>query len=207
MAKDYYAITLALAGICQSAELVRQLAHDGQCDKAALRVSLQSILRMDAHSTLAVFGEHERDLKLGLETLLALLSKQQPNIAELMRYVVSIMALQRKLNRQPNALQQLASRLQQLERQSVHFDVDSETIQGSMADTYIDIIGALGPRIQVTGSATVLQRPQIQAQVRAALLAGIRSAVLWHQVGGNRLQIIFSRYHLLKQTQSILASC
>ena len=40
MAKNYYDITLALAGICQSARLVHQLAHQGHCDADALHVSL-----------------------------------------------------------------------------------------------------------------------------------------------------------------------
>lgn len=54
------------------------------------------------------------------------------------------------------------------------------------------MISPLGPRIQVTGSPAVLQSPQVQAKVRATLLAGIRAAVLWHQVGGGRLQLMFS---------------
>ncbi|MDU5848638.1 MAG: DUF489 family protein, partial [Cronobacter sakazakii] len=31
MAKNFYDITLALAGICQSARLVQSLAHEGTC--------------------------------------------------------------------------------------------------------------------------------------------------------------------------------
>ncbi|PMC26181.1 lysogenization regulator HflD, partial [Klebsiella aerogenes] len=36
-------------------------------------------------------------------------------------------------------------------------------------------------------------------------LAGIRSAVLWHQVGGGRLQLMFSRNRLVNQAKQILA--
>ena len=54
MAKNYYDITLALAGICQSARLVQQLAHQGHCDADALHVSLNSIIDMNPSSTLAV---------------------------------------------------------------------------------------------------------------------------------------------------------
>lgn len=61
-----------------------------------------------------------------------------------------------------------------------------------MAGIYVDVISPLGPRIQVTGSPAVLQSPQVQAKVRASLLAGIRAAVLWQQVGGGRLQLMFS---------------
>ena len=54
-------------------------------------------------------------------------------------------------------------------------------------------------------SPVVLQSPQVQAKVRATLLAGIRAAVLWHQVGGGRLQLMFSRNRLTTQAKQILA--
>ncbi len=47
MAKNYYDITLALAGICQSARLVQQLAHQGHCDADALHVSLNSVIDLN----------------------------------------------------------------------------------------------------------------------------------------------------------------
>lgn len=56
MAKNYYDITLALAGICQSARLVQELAHQGHCDADALHVSLNSVIDMNPSSTLGVFG-------------------------------------------------------------------------------------------------------------------------------------------------------
>ena len=39
----------------------------------------------------------------------------------------------------------------------------------------------------------------------ATQLAGIRAAVLWHQVGGGRLQLMFSRNRLTTQAKQILA--
>ena len=56
MAKNYYDITLALAGVCQAARLVQELAHQGHCASAALHVSLTSIIALDPDSTLEVFG-------------------------------------------------------------------------------------------------------------------------------------------------------
>jgi CII-binding regulator of phage lambda lysogenization HflD len=47
-----YDITLALAGICQSARLVQQLAHQGHCDADALHVSLNSVIDLNPGSTL-----------------------------------------------------------------------------------------------------------------------------------------------------------
>ncbi|MEG2829287.1 MAG: lysogenization regulator HflD, partial [Edwardsiella sp. (in: enterobacteria)] len=153
MAKNYYDITLALAGICQSARLVQQLAHEGQCDNAALRTSLNSILQTDPPNTLAVFGDHERVLKPGLETLLNVLNanRQGPG-AELTRYCLSLMLLERKLFGNPQALRTLSERIGELDRQLAHFDLESDTIVSALAAIYVDVISPLGPRIQVTGS-------------------------------------------------------
>lgn len=100
MAKNYYDITLALAGICQSARLVQQLAHQGHCDADALHVSLNSVIDLNPCSTLGVFGGSETNLRLGLETLLGVLnaSNRQGLNAELTRYTLSLMVLERKLN-------------------------------------------------------------------------------------------------------------
>jgi len=209
VAKNYYDITLALAGICQSAHLVQQLAHQGQVDNDALRVSLTSVVELNPGSTLDVFGGEEANLKLGLETLLGVLnaSSRQGLNAELTRYTLSLMVLERKLHSAKGAMDKLGSSIQGLQRQLEHFDLESDPLLNAMAGIYVDVISPLGPRIQVTGAPAVLQNSQIQSKVRATLLAGIRAAVLWHQVGGGRLQLMFSRGRLSAQAKQILAHC
>lgn len=207
MAKNYYDITLALAGICQSAHLVQQLAHQGQCPQDVLKTSLGSLLDLNPPSTLAVFGNQETNLQFGLETLIAVLnsSSRQGLSAELTRYTLSIMVLERKLNASKTALDNLSSRIEQLDRQLAHYELASDTLLSAMASIYVELISPLGPRIQVTGSPAILQNTQIQNKVRATLLAGIRAAVLWQQVGGGRLQLMLSRNRLVNEAKSILA--
>jgi len=209
VAKNYYDITLALAGICQSAHLVQQLAHQGQADNDALRVSLTSVVELNPGSTLQVFGGEEANLKLGLETLLGVLnaSNRQGLNGELTRYTLSLMVLERKLHASKGAMDKLGNSIQGLQRQLEHFGLESDPLLNAMAGIYVDVISPLGPRIQVTGAPSVLQNSQIQSKVRATLLAGIRAAVLWHQVGGGRLQLMFSRGRLSAQAKQILANC
>ncbi|KOC91867.1 high frequency lysogenization protein HflD [Winslowiella iniecta] len=208
MAKNYYDITLAMAGICQSAHLVQQLAHQGHCDGEIMQVSLRSLLDLNPSSTLAVYGSDEANLRFGLETLLAILntSSRQGVGAELTRYTLSLMVLERKLHGNKQAMDELARRISQLDRQLAHYDLESDTLLSAMAAIYVDVISPLGPRIQVTGSPAVLQNAQLQSKVRATLLAGIRSAVLWHQVGGGRLQLMFSRNRIASEAKRILAN-
>ncbi|KAB7895977.1 high frequency lysogenization protein HflD [Rouxiella sp. S1S-2] len=208
MAKNYYDITLALAGMCQSARLVQQLAHEGTCAKEEMTVSLRSLLEMNPASTLAVYGNNEANLKMGLETLLGVLNANRQGLgAELTRYTLSLMVLERKLHAKKSSMDQLSLRIDQLDRQLAHFDLESEQVISSLASIYVDIVSPAGPRIQVVGSPAILQNTQIQAKVRALLLAGIRAAVLWQQVGGGRLQLMFSRNRLFEQAKAILARC
>lgn len=208
MAKNYRDMTLAMAGVCQSARLVQQLAHEGNCDQAGLETSFNSLLQMDPPSTLAVYGGEERNLLIGLETLMGVLNANNQGLgAELTRYTLSIMVLERKLNGNKAAMNTLGQRLSQLERQLAHYELMSDTMINALAGIYVDVVSPLGPRIQVVGSPAILQNSMVQAKVRAALLAGIRSAVLWNQVGGSRLQLIFSRSRLQEQAKKILAHC
>ncbi|UVK77041.1 MAG: lysogenization regulator [Sodalis sp. Fle] len=209
LAKNYFDIALTLAGICQSARLVQQLAHQSQYDEQPLRVSLQSIFDLNPLSVRAVYGDNLGNVKMGLETLQGVLntSSREGLGAELTRYILGMIALERKLHGNRSAQEELRWRIGVLDRQLIHFDLLSETIINVIAGIYVDVISPLGPRIQVTGASIILQNNQIQAKVRATLLAGIRSAVLWQQVGGGRLQLMFSRNRLFIETKQILTQC
>lgn len=203
MAKNYYDITIAFSGINQAARLVQELSQSGYCDNSAFRASLNSIINVNPTSTLNVYGE-EANLKIGLETVLGLLNGSPERIGtEIMRYCGGIMMLERKLSAHSQALDELSRRISQIERQLQHFDIDSENIIGALSDIYVDIISPLGSKIQVVGSPEALQRAAVQAKVRATLLAGVRAAVLWRQVGGSRLQLLFSRRHITEQAKQI----
>lgn len=200
---NYYDITLALAGVCQSAKLVNQFALEGKADEAALRVSLQSLLDLSPENTLAVFGGEEKNLKLGLATLLEQLNRTD---SEISRYWISLLALEGKLQRNPQAKAQLAHRIQHLPTQLNHYDLFDEQILSSLASIYVDIISPLGSKIQVKGSTLYLQDIAIHHRIRACLLAGIRSAVLWRQMGGSKWQILFSRRKIAAMAQQIYST-
>nr|WP_269134646.1 high frequency lysogenization protein HflD [Vibrio cincinnatiensis] len=183
--------------------MVQQVARDGRCDSNAFATALQAILNTNPSSTLDVFG-NEVNLKVGLESLVNGIDST-PAGNEMTRYIISLMALERKLNSRRDAMAQLGDRLQTLERQVAHFDLLDDTMISNLASVYLDVISPIGPRIQVTGTPTVLQQTANQHKVRALLLSGIRCAVLWRQVGGRRRHLIFGRKKMIEQAQLLLA--
>ncbi|PJC88093.1 lysogenization regulator HflD [Vibrio sp. HA2012] len=203
MANTVYDRTIAFAGICQAVALVQQVARDGYCDNNAFETSIKAILNTNPSSTLDVFG-NESNLKTGLECLVKGI-ENTPAGNDLTRYVISLMALERKLDSNQDAMSQLGNRIQMLERQAEHFHLFDEQMISNIASIYLDIVSPIGPRIQVTGTPSVLQQTSNQHKVRALLLSGIRSAVLWRQVGGKRRHLIFGRKKMVEQAQILLA--
>lgn len=203
MANTLYDRTIAFAGICQAVALVQQVAKDGHCDADAFETSLKAILNTNPSNTVDVFGR-EADLKLGLECLVKGIDST-PNGSEITRYIISLMALERKLSGRNDAMSQLGDRLKMLERQAEHFSLTDEQMMSNLASVYLDVVSPIGPRIQVTGTPSVLQQSSSQHKVRALLLSGIRCAVLWRQVGGKRRHLIFGRNKMVEQAQILLA--
>jgi high frequency lysogenization protein len=205
--------TITLAAICQASHLVQQVSRTGQIDENALAVLLNSITLTSPENTLAVYGGDLANLKQGLELLVNHLG-DSPNTGnsqtkkvkdpELTRYIISLINLERKLIKQPKQLSLLGERIDASKRQLEHYSITSETLVSSFASIYSDIISPLGTRIQVTGEPSMLKQTSNQYKIRALLLAGIRSAVLWRQVGGKRRSILFSRNKIVKNAQQLL---
>ena len=72
-----------------------------------------------------------------------------------------------------------------------------------LATLYQDTISRLAHRIQVEGQMDYLQNEYVANRVRSLLLAGIRSAVLWHQLGGRRWRLIFYRKRVQETAGSL----
>ncbi|MCL9774364.1 high frequency lysogenization protein HflD [Vibrio methylphosphonaticus] len=203
MANTLYDRTIAFAGICQAVALVQNMAKDGHCDSDAFETSLKAITNINPSNTLSVFGS-ESDLKVGLECLVNGIDST-PTGSEITRYIISLMALERKLSSRNDAMSQLGDRIQMVERQLEHYDLLDDQMISNLASVYLDVVSPIGPRIQVTGTPAVLQQTGTQQKVRALLLSGIRSAVLWRQVGGKRRHLVFGRKKMIEQAKILLA--
>ena len=86
----------------------------------------------------------------------------------------------------------------------MHSSLYESPMIANLASIYKDVISPLGSKIQVAGNPDILKQAGIQDKVRAVLLAGIRSAVLWRQLGGKRRSIIFQRNKILRVVQELL---
>jgi high frequency lysogenization protein len=192
--------TLALAGIYQACKLVSSIASHGLADLDAQEVCIRSLLVTNPADTAAVYGGHAGiadRLRIGLNTLIEQFSQADKRDIDLTRYVITIMALERKLMKRAAMLQTISIGIDKANAQSEYFAPGHENVLASLADLYTNTISTLPPRVIVKGEHGHLSNPANANRVRALLLAALRSAILWRQCGGNRWQLLFQRKNII----------
>jgi high frequency lysogenization protein len=196
--------TLALAGIFQAASLVSSLAKKGKSDEGSFETSILSLFNMNPSSTAEVYG-NINNLQLGLKELLKAFTNDKSKDNNVIRYVLSILHLESKLRLNQSMLAVIKKGLDRAKIQSVHFFPTHDNVMANLAGLYTDTISTYQFKIHVTGHSIYLSQSSILNKIRAMLLAGIRSAVLWNQVGGSRWNIIF-KGKILATTKQLLAN-
>jgi high frequency lysogenization protein len=195
---------LAFAGILQALHLVQSTAYGKPYDVRALQASLTSILLIDADTVEDVYGG-VAGVRSGLRLLKTqLLSEQQRPDAELSRYLVVLLHLERKFSKRSDLLNRVTEGIERAQQQLAHFDIMHANVLASLADTYAQTISTLQPRIMVKGEPARLNEAGVANQIRALLLAAMRSAVLWRQCGGTRLGLLLGRRKLATAAAALL---
>lgn len=191
---------MALAAVCHASSLVQQVARTGDVSQDDLNLMLSSIIELSPEQPQDVY-QNQALLDNGYQLIKKQLGESKNKDVELTRYIVGLLALERKLSKNTHALNGLSEKLNQMERQLAHFDITDDSIIAAFADVYSEIVSPLGQRIQIVGNPTLLQQKNNQHKIRALLLSGIRAAVLWRQLGGKRRHILLSRKRILQHVK------
>ncbi len=184
---------VALAGVFQAAALVADVAHGRSLDDKAFRATLQSLFVESPDTVPEVFGGLG-GVRLGLLLLRdSLANDRQRSHAEVLRYALNIVHVERRFAAKRDLGEKLDARMVRIRSQLEHFEIGHETIIAALASAYQDTLSTLPQRIQVVGNAQALQEERNAERIRALLLGGVRAALLWYQVGGRRWRLIWSR--------------
>ena len=195
--------TIALAGVAQAARLVDQISKTGSYPAEFLKSSVQSLFVFDLERAEELFGG-VGGVKLGLQNLSSILaSRQAPETRDVVRYVFSILHLERHFA-SDSAMQSIVhSRLEHASYNAEHFATDEQDVCHSISAIYQDTLSTLNFRINVNGSEAQLTNNDTADLIRSLLLAGIRSAYLWRQLGGRRWKLLLQRKQLLEVSQNL----
>ena len=203
MAYDDQDRMTALAGIYQAVACVMRIARTGSADTAAMEPCIYSLFQVDADTVSAVFGSPGA-VANGARQLVAQLTGRPERDLELTRYVVSLIRLERKLSGLPELLDRIGQGIDAAAAIRDRYPLLHPDILVRFADLYSENLSPLTPRILVRGASQHLQNPDNQTRIRALLLAAIRAARLWRQLGGNRWQILFGHKRLLTEARRYL---
>jgi high frequency lysogenization protein len=195
---------LALAGVFQATELVRQAASHGTWSGYAATACLQSLFQLEADSTAEIFGDQQR-MKLGVETMLAVLQGENRYVDSL-RYTVGLLQIERKFRRAGKMQEEIGRRLQDIAGTGEDLEQhEREDLQAAaISALYSETISNLSPRIVVNGRPQYLKKQRTVDWVRTLLLAGLRSATLWSQLGGGRFDLMFGRKAIIREARAFL---
>jgi len=186
---------LALSGVAQSAYLVKQLAQHGMVGQDKLNTMIRSLFITNPGTTEEVYGSVSR-LNLGMQVLQEIVRNEEGSLKspDVLRYFLGILHLERKLAAKKGMLAELGQRLDNMQQLSLDDpDLANPDLIHQLSGLYKETLSTLPFRIQVTGEANFLKNEELADKIRAVLLTGIRSAVLWYQSEGRRWHLLIGR--------------
>ena len=193
---------LALAGLLQSIRLVQQMANNGESETRALAAVVESLFRFDAESTEEIYGGAS-ELAPGLRRVVAQLDGSDRDAVQT-RMAMNVLHLERRFAASPEAMEKVQRRLEETQRDRQPWEPTHPAVLSRLGELYADLISPLGPRVMVQGNPVYLSQPGVVAEVRAALLAALRSAVLWRQLGGSYWDLLLSRRRMVETAMELL---
>ncbi len=183
---------LALAGVFQSVHVCKSLATTGRCDDEDLTATIRSIMTLQADAVIDAYGGSPTGVRRGLRVLKNQFGGlDEARDLDLARYALSLIQLGSNVLNDGSTLEQL--RLGISQAQSLDFEPTDVIMINKLADLYRNCISHLSPRIMVSGDPGFLNDEKIAATIRASLLGGLRSVVLWRQCGGTRPKLVLAR--------------
>ncbi len=154
---------------------------------AAARAALFAAVATRSAGSLAEIMPDPSSFRTGLQTLREALAGERVS-PEIARYTLQLIDLARRLKKNATITDELGKLL---ERLPPHPGPEE------LGQVYQQTISRLGKRIQVTGDSDLLKRESVANMIRAELLAGVRFAWLWQQLGGRRWHLVLRRRQLL----------
>lgn len=198
-----YDRVVALAGLLQALAQVRRVADTGEANEDVLRTAIESLFRFDARTTADVYGGLPA-VRPGLELLRHYLAGSLRDEA-LPRLALPVLQLERRFIRDDAMTARVRQGLEHASHRLESYGPTHPEVLGAVGQLYAQTLSTLRPRVLVQGNPHYLGQPPVVAEVRALLMAAVRSAVLWRQRGGSLWEFAFRRRAMLAAVDAHLA--
>lgn len=182
---------LALAGLAQALGQVRRIAETGQAEEAVVGTALDSVFRIDADSPEGVYGDADA-LAPGLRLLREYLGGRVSDPL-LPRLALSVLQLERRFVANDALGRRVRDGIRAASPEAQRLGSSHPDVLAALGKLYADTVSHLRPRVMVQGNPHYLGQANVVAEIRAVLLAALRSAVLWRQLGGSFWDFLLRR--------------
>jgi high frequency lysogenization protein len=212
---NWEAQNITLAAVAQCSALVHDLAFTGKANEKYLMGSINPLFVLTPNFFSDVYPD-VRDLTLGLSTLPKIITNNRTRKnSEIIRYSLGMFALRKSLMASSKMQAAVRAKLQPMipmlpldDPRAAPPGEDLELLKQDrtfrqLSNIYRETISTLSFRIQVAGKAEHLKSENIANRIRALLFAGIRSALLWHQLNGRRWHLVFYRKRIQETSATI----
>jgi high frequency lysogenization protein len=193
---------LALAGLAQALGQVRRIAETGQAETAVVGTALDSVFRIDADSPEGVYGDASA-LEPGLRLLRDYLGGRVAD-ALLPRLALSVLQLERRFVADEVLGRRVRDGILAASPEAHRLGSSHPDVLAALGKLYADTVSRLRPRVMVQGNPHYLGQANVVAEIRAVLLAALRSAVLWRQLGGSFWDFLLRRRAMSEAIQARL---
>ena len=115
-----------------------------------------------------------------------------------------MLQLERRFVSESNTVSAVGSGIEEIAPQALASGSSHPEVLSALGALYADTISHVRPRVMVQGNPHYLAQPGVVAEIRAILLAAVRSAVLWRQLGGSYWDFLLSRKAMLEAVEDWL---
>lgn len=135
---------MALAACAQAVSLVQKIARQGSCDMDDFYAVVKGVLVTNPQVPADVYagGNLDTGYRLVIELLGDTSSRKDP---ELTRYLIGLLALERRLAKRRDVLALMGERIEQVKRQVSHYGIEDEKVLNNLADIYVELISPWVP--------------------------------------------------------------
>ncbi len=180
---------VGMAGAVLAAQQALAIARAGRAEPAASELVIGATLKIDAESATDIYGGPGA-LRPALVALRDFMSARERDPI-LVRTLFVLMQVERNFAGRPDMAIQVAEGIRGAATQVASNDGTSVGAVPRLGELYALTISQLTPRVMIPGDPELLARPAVVTAVRAHLLAALRGVVLWRQMGGSRVGLLF----------------
>lgn len=197
--------TIALAALFQACTQIIRIAKTGFVDPFACAALFRGLIITNPQTVEDIY--RPVDLKLGLKVLSASMSSsgsdKSADIIEVSKLAFRIIGLTVTIEKNDLVFRRLGAQIDELRGKMLNrypeFEagdpnqiLDPDNIK-DFSDIYQGLISSNFPAVMIYGEEEHLTNDSNQQTIRALLLTGVRSVVLWRQLGGRRRFLLFRR--------------